>query len=112
MKLYAYANDNGKIKQEEIEVEEKVVLVPVNNSRFPFSYDSQLDKNKIGKLVGFNKVVFFKQPNFKGAKEMFIENARKTLSQNKGLHENSMAVLLSLEREEDSKGIECERGDK
>lgn len=80
MKLYGYQNKDGKIEQAEIEVEEKVVLVPKGQSSFPLTYDKQLDEGDIGKVIGYNPTIFLKSPDFEHAKEKFLVRAENELS--------------------------------
>lgn len=80
MKLYGYQYKDGKMEQAEIEVEEKVVLVPKGQASFPLTYDKQLDIGDIGKIVNFYPTIFLKSPDFEYAKEKFLVQTENELS--------------------------------
>lgn len=110
MKLYGYYNDNGQIKQAEVEVKEKVVLVPENDGEsIPFLYEKSIDRDKIGELVGYNGTIFYKQPSFEMAKEKFLETARKEYLTYQSESNKRGAIVARLEEQEDIKII-CKEG--
>lgn len=95
MKLYGYQNENGKIKREEIEVEEKVVLVPKNGNSFLLIYGNQINREDVGKAIGcYLPTVYLKEPDFEHAKEILLEKAMKDLSEKENTSE---AFLKSVE---------------
>lgn len=78
MKLYGYYNDNGEIRQAQVEVKEKVILVPEKDGQsIPFLCEKSIDRDKIGELIGWNSTIFYKKPSFQMAKEKFLEKAQK-----------------------------------
>lgn len=102
MKLYAYHNENGEIKTAEIEVKEKVVLVPEKDGdRFPFIYEKEIDREDVGKLLWFNGTIFYKRPSFDEAKEKFIEEARKIFKNASDFFNEKEKVLKKLMEQEE-----------
>lgn len=102
MKLYGYYNDNGEIKQAEVEVKEKVILVPENDGEsIPFLYEKSIDRDKLGELVGYSGTIFYKQPSFEMAKEKFLEKARKEYSACQSESNEKGAIVARLEKQED-----------
>lgn len=103
MKLYAYYNDNGEIKQAEIEVKEKVILVPENgDTSFPFTYEKSIDREKVGVPIGYlGDTIFYKQPSFEIAKEIFSENAKRRFTESQKDYEQKKAALEKLEGQEE-----------
>lgn len=99
MKLYGYQNKDGKIEQAEVEVEEKVVLVPKGQSSIPFIYDKQLDRDSIGKVVGYYPTVFLKTPDFEHAKEKFLEQAEKKLADKEKVLEDYQDSVENAKRD-------------
>lgn len=103
MKLYAYHNDNGEIKQAEFEVDEKVVLVPENgNDYFPFLFEKQIDRKSVGVPLGYSgDTIFYSQPSFDMAKQVFSENAALQFIESKKDYEQKKAALEKLEGQEE-----------
>lgn len=101
MKLYGYYNDNGKIKTAEVEVKEKVILVPENeDSSIPFIYNESIDREKIGKVIGWGNVIFYKEPSFESAKEKFLDKTRREYSESQKDFEEKKAILEMMEKQE------------
>lgn len=105
MKLYGYQNKDGKIEQAEVEVEEKVVLIPKGQSSFPFTYEKQIGRDDIGSVIGYYPTIFFKTPDFERAKEKFLvwaENKladkEKVLEDYRGSVENAKQELEALKQ--------------
>lgn len=102
MKLYGYYNDNGEIKQAEIEVKEKIVLVPLKDGdSFPFLYENSIERDKIGELIGWNGTIFYREPSFERAKEKFLEKARKEYSSCQNESNMKGAIVARLEKQAD-----------
>lgn len=100
MKLYGYYNNEGKIHQAEIEVEEKVVLVPKEGGNFPFYYGDSIDKEQLEKPLGCcQDVVFFAEESREKAKEMFVKFAEKKFLASEELFEKTRDVLERLRSE-------------
>ena len=103
MKLYGYYNDNGKIKKSEVEVEEETVLVPVKGEDFPFYYGGYLEKDKVGKLVGFSEeAIFLESPDPQFALEMFRQRAKEKYleSEKEYLYYRDILEKLEVENEQ------------
>lgn len=99
MKLYGYQNKDGKIEQAEVEVEEKVVLVPKGQSSFPFTYEKQLDRDDIESVIGYYPTIFLKSPDFKHAKEKFLIQAENKLADKEKVLEDYRDTVESAKRE-------------
>lgn len=99
MKLYGYQNKDGKIEQAEVEVEEKVVLVQKEQATFPFTYDKQLARDNIGKIIGYYPTIFLKTPDFERAKEKFLEQAENKLTDKEKALESYQDSVESAKRE-------------
>lgn len=81
MKLYGYQNKDGEIEQAEVEVEEKVVLVPKGQSSIPLVYEKQIDRDDIEKIIGYYPTIFLRIPNFSHAKTKLLERVEKELKE-------------------------------
>lgn len=103
MKLYAYNNNNGEIQQAEIEVKEKVILVPENgDTSFPFIYDKSIDREKVGAPIGYyGDTIFYKSPSFDMAKEIFLEDAAIRFIESQKDYEQKKTALEKLEGQEE-----------
>ena len=99
MKLYGYRNENGKIEQAEIDVEEKVVLVRENGENFPFTYGKQINRESIGEVIGYYPTIFLKTPDFEYAKRKFLENKRKELTEKEDISKKFQKSVESLREE-------------
>lgn len=99
MKLYGYQSKDGKIEQAEVEVEEKVVLVPKGQSSFPFIYEKQLDRDDIGNITGYYPTIFLKSPDFKHAKEKFLVQAENKLADKEKVLEDYRDSVESAKQE-------------
>lgn len=101
MKLYGYYNDNGEIKTAEVEVKEKVILVPEKDGNsIPFIYRNHIDREAIGTEIGWGNVIFYKQPSFEMAKEKLLDKTRKEYEESKKNYEAKKAILEKLEKQE------------
>lgn len=101
MKLYGYWNNDGRIHQAEIEVEEKVILVPKEGRNFPFYYGGSIDKEQLEKPLGYcQDVVFFTEESREKAKKMFVKFAEKKFLASEELFDKTRDVLERLRAEE------------
>lgn len=81
MKLYGYSFYDGKLKCEEVEVEEKPKTYKVLSGYIPFTYGTTFRKLDIGVLVGHgNKAVFYTESGKDKAKELFLQKYKRELS--------------------------------
>lgn len=99
MKLYAYRYADGRIEQAEVEVEEKVVLVPKEQENIPFIYEKQIGKTDVGEVVGYYPTVFLKSPDSEYAKDKFLENMRKVLAEKEDTSEKFQKAVEALKEE-------------
>lgn len=99
MKLYGYRNENGSIEQAEIEVEEKAVLVPKEQSNFPFTYDKQIDRADVGRVIGYYPTIFLKNKDFEYAKEKFLERKKEELAEKEKYVEKQNEGLKKMREE-------------
>lgn len=101
MKLYGYYNNDGKIQQAEIEAVEKVILIPKEGKNFPFYYGDSIDREQIGKPLGYYQdIVFFAEESREKAVEMFVEYAQKKFLESEKVFEKEKAVLERLRAKE------------
>lgn len=113
MKLYGYQNQNGKIKTGEVEVEEKVILVPKDGKDFPLIYRNKIDRGDVGRVTGiYCPTVFLTSPDFECAKEKLLENSRKTLSEKRKAKESASKDVEDFEKQIESLQNEIEGADK
>lgn len=100
MKIYAYQNNKGEIKQAEIEVEKKTVLVPKNDTYFPVIGDKEIYEDNIGVLMDYfyGPTVVFDEPNLEKAIHMFHESAQKRMEESQKLYDEAKKELDKLER--------------
>lgn len=102
MKLYGYHNNDGKIEQAEIEVKEKIILVPtVEGKSMPFIYENNIGIEDIGTLLGWGNTIYYKSPSFELAKEKFIEKVRGDYVRSQQDFESKSSILEKLERQEE-----------
>lgn len=112
MKLYGYQNQNGKIKIGEVEVEEKVILVPKDGKDFPFIYGKQIGRSDVGEVMGiYFPTVFLTNPDFECAKEKLLENSRKTLSEKRKAKESASKDVEDFEKQMEALENEVEQAE-
>lgn len=111
MKLYGYQNENGKIKRGEIDVEEKVILIPKDGRDFPLIFGNQINREDVGKVIGFWPTVFLKEPDFERAKELLLEKARERLSEKEKVMEQSSKDVEEFKKQMETLENEAEQTD-
>lgn len=93
MKIYIYSEYDGRIKSAVTEAEEKPKTYRNTKRGFPLCYRCLLSKDKVGEID--NDFVFFLEPSFEKAKQMFLDRKNKRI-------ESAKKEIERLEHEKES----------